>query len=78
VVLDLDMASPQQVDLSGVTSGEWLLVETDNEVQVGVNSDTALIPVGSVLLLGKSAVTSLYLQNTSTTIQPVVQVIVVD
>jgi len=72
------MTAVESLNLGGVDTGEFVMVETDQEIQVGVNSQTNLISVGRVMLLGGSSVTGLYFQNLSTTTQAVVQVTVTD
>lgn len=72
------MTAVQSLDLGGVSSAEWLMIETSQAIEVGVNSQTNLITVGSVLMLGGSGVTGLYFQNLNTNTQATVQVVATD
>src|SRR6056297_2740011 len=76
--LATNMTVAEAYSLGGVSSAEWLLVEVDQEVQLGVNSSSNLIPVGGVFMLGGSSVTSLYFQNLNTNTQATVQVVATD
>ncbi len=77
VVLATNMASPQQVDLGGVSSGQHLLVETDRAIKIGVGSQTFLVDVTKVLMVVGSF-SSLYFQNESTTNTATVEYLVTD
>lgn len=72
------MTAVEELNLGGVATGEFVMIETDNQVQVGVDNQTNLIPVGKFMMLGSTAVTHLYFQNTSTDNQATVQVVVTD
>ena len=77
VVLSTNMASPQEVELSGVTTAAALFLQTDRDIQVAVAAPTSLWPVtahGAVMLVG--SFTHLYLQNESTTNQATVELVV--
>lgn len=83
IVLATNMSSPQEIDLSGVTStpsvtqGGTLFLETDRAINVAVNVTSHLWPLGvngALLLTG--AITHLYVQNESTTNQAVVELVV--
>ncbi len=62
VVLAAAMATPQQVNLGGVTTGQHLMLRTTGDIKVGINSSTNLIDVSKALFL-VGTITSLYLQN---------------
>lgn len=77
VVLAVNMASPQQVNLGGVATGRHLILETDQTIKVGVDSTTNLWQISSALMLVGSF-TNLYVQNESLTNTATVQVVVTD
>jgi len=56
----------KQITLGGVASAGYLMVETDQDIQVSVNSDTNFVPVSGVLGILNTAVTSLHVKNEST------------
>jgi hypothetical protein len=79
VILSTNMASPSEVDLSGVETGATLFLQTDRDILVAVDNSARTWPVsehGSVLLVG--SFTHLYLQNESTTNQATVELVVTD
>lgn len=77
VVLATNMASPQQVNLGGVSAAEHLILITDRVIKVGVNSQTNLWPVSKALMV-VGAFSSLYFQNESTTNTATVEYMVTD
>lgn len=77
VILATNMATPQQVDLGGISSAEHLMIETSRVIKVGIDSQTNLIPVKTALLL-VSTFSTLYFQNESTTNTATVEFIVTD
>ncbi len=77
VVLATNMASPEQVNLGGVSTGEHLMLETDRTILVGVNSQTNLITVKKALMV-ISSFSTLYFQNESTTNTATVEYMVTD
>lgn len=77
VVLATNMASPSAVNLGGISSAEHLMLETDQPILVGVNSQTFLWTVKKALLL-KGTFTTLYVQNESTNNEATVEFVVTD
>lgn len=74
VVLAADMASPQEIDLGDIgaaTPGTHLMLVTDREIKVGLDSDTNLWTVTGVLLIVGSF-THVYVQNENLTTEAVV------
>lgn len=79
VVLATNMASPAEVDLSGVGTGAVLFVECNHSVAVGINLDTNLIVLeDNGMLLFTGSFTHLYVQNTNTTYTATIEVIATD
>lgn len=79
VILSTNMASPQEVDMAGVSTAETLFLQTDRDILVAVDNNARTWPVtehGSILLVG--SFTHLYLQNESTTNQATVELVVTD
>lgn len=83
LVLATNMATPSEVDLSGVTEtpsttqGSTLFLETDRTIKVAVNNASYVWPLsanGALLLTG--TITHLYVQNESTTNQATVELVV--
>jgi hypothetical protein len=83
IVLATNMASPSEVDLSGVTAtpsvtqGGTLFLEADRAISVAVNNSSYLWPLsanGALLLTG--TITHLYVQNESTTNTATVELVV--
>ena len=74
------MTTMQAVNLGGVSTGEYVLVETDNPIKVAVNSTNtnAKIAVSGAFMVSGGSVTGLWLQNESTTNTATVQAVVVD
>ena len=74
------MTVMQQLDLGGVATAEYVLVETDLAIKVAMNSTAAAaqIPVSKSLMVSGAAVTSLYFLNENTTYTANVQVVAVD
>ena len=66
-----------QASLGGVTAGEHLMLTTDQPIEVGVSSTTNVWTVNKFLMLNGS-ITSLYLENESTTKTATVEFIVTD
>jgi hypothetical protein len=78
-VLATNMASPSEVDMAGVATGEALFLQTDREIKVALDDNTYLWTVkenGALMLVG--SFTHLYLQNESTTNQATVELVVTD
>lgn len=80
LVLATNMTGLAAIDMGGVTTGEYVLLETDQSIKVAMNSTNAnaKITVGKSLMVSGGAVTSLYVQNENTTYTANVQVVVVD
>lgn len=88
VVLATNMGSPQEIDLSGVSSSPGassthkaaaLFLQTDRAVKVAIDDNTKLWPLdddGAVMLVGSFS--HLYVQNESTTNQAIVELIATD
>lgn len=72
------MTAVQSLDLGGVSTGEFLLLETDNTIKVGIDNQTALLTVGKALMLSGSSFSNIYVQNESTSVEATVQAVVVD
>lgn len=72
------MTVVQELDLGGVDTAEFLLLEVDQPIKVGIDNQTALITVGESLLLGGASFTHLYLKNENTDNTAIVQVVVTD
>jgi hypothetical protein len=78
LILATNMAAVQELDLGGVTTGEFLLVETDNSVKIGVDNQTVLTTVNKAFMLSGASFTHIYLQNVSTTNTATIQAVVAD
>lgn len=79
VVLATSMASPSEVDMGGIVTGEAIFIETDRAISVGIDSNTTLITLnenGAFLLTG--SFDHVYLQNTSSTNQATVELVITD
>lgn len=79
VILATNMATPEAVDMAGVSTAATLFLQTDRDILVAVDSSTKTWPVsgdGAVMLVG--SFTHLYLQNESTTNQATVELVVTD
>lgn len=79
LILATNMATPSEVDMSGVSTGEALFLQTDREIQVALDANTKLWTIkenGAVLLVG--SFTHIYLQNESTTNQATVELVITD
>lgn len=66
-VINLATNTSTQVTLGGVADGEYLIVETDTDINVSINGDGNYWPVSKVVAVALTSATSLYLQNESTT-----------
>ena len=69
----------QEFDLGGITSGYGLMIETDREVMLGVDTNTNLIKVldnGVLMLTG--SFTHVYVRNDSQTYQATVEMLAFD
>jgi hypothetical protein len=66
-VINLATNTSMQVTLGGVEEAAYLIVETDNAINVSVNGDSNYWPVSGVVALALTTVTSLHIQNESTT-----------
>lgn len=79
VVLSTNMASAQEIDLSGVETAATLFLQTDRDIEIAVNNASYLWPVsahGAVMLTG--SFTRLFVLNESTTNQATVELVVTD
>lgn len=66
-IITLATNTSTQVTLGGVNTAEYLIVETDNDINVSVNDTNRYWTVSKVVALALTEVSSLYLQNESTT-----------
>lgn len=74
-----DGGTLQEFDLGGITEGYGLMVETDREVRLGVDSNTNLIQLqnnGCMFLTG--SYTHVYVVNDSQTYQATVELLAFD
>jgi hypothetical protein len=80
LVLATNMTSMQTIDLGGVTTGEYMLLETDNPILVAVNGTATArkVTVGKAFMVSGSAITGLHVQNESTSVEATVNVVVTD
>jgi len=79
LVLSTDMATPAEVDMSGVSTGKSLFLQTDRDILVALDTTAKTWAVGengALMLVG--SFTHLYLQNKSTTNQATVELVVTD
>lgn len=72
------MTVVQEINLGGIDTGEKLLLVTDKEIQVGVDSQTALWTVGKSIMLDGGSFTHLYVQNTSTQVEATIEYVATD
>jgi len=73
------MTSPQVVDLQGITTADSLFLYTTRGILVGVNTNTMLLPVSSGgALMVTGSITSVYLQNLSSTYTASVELALTD
>ena len=77
IVLATNMAASSALNMGGVATGQWMLLETDNTVLVSLSGTTTQWTVSKALFYVGSF-TSLYLQNESTTNQATVTVLITD
>jgi hypothetical protein len=56
----------QQVNLGGISTATRVMIETDRVINVGIDSQTYLIPISKAFMLVGSF-SALYVQNESTT-----------
>lgn len=68
----------KQINLGGVSEAAYLVIESDTQIGVSVNSASNFVPVDGVLGIMNTAVTSLYFQNSSTDTTARVVVLAVD
>ncbi len=80
LVLGTSMASMQEIDMGGVATGAYVLLETDQTIKVAFNTTAAdaKIPVGESIMISGGSFTHLYVQNENTTFTATVQAVVVD
>jgi len=86
IVLATNMASPSEIDMSGVASdiaggdtAETLFLQTDRDVLVALDDNTFLWVVkenGALMLVG--SFTHLYVQNESTTNLATIELVITD
>jgi hypothetical protein len=75
------MGAPEQANLGDIgagTPGKKLIIETDQPILVGVNSNTSLWPVEAVLIMASDGITSLWFQNTDADNEATVEFLVTD
>lgn len=78
LILATNMTVVEEYSLGGVGTAEFLLLETSQEISVGVDNQTVLVDVAKALMLSGASFTHLYLQNTNTTNTATVQIVVSD
>lgn len=83
MVLATNMASPEQYNLGGISTGAHIMIETDKPILVSFNGTTAQWQVGAnndggVLLMSNTSFTSVYFQNESTSTEVTVHVAAVE
>jgi len=79
IVLATNMATPAEIDLSGVGTGAVLFVECNHSVAVGVGSDTNLLRLeDNGMLMFTGSFTHVYVQNTNTTYTATIEVLATD
>jgi hypothetical protein len=66
-IITLATNTSTRVNLGGVAEAEYLIVETDNDINVSINGNSNYWPVSSVVAVALTAATTVYLQNESTT-----------
>jgi len=79
VVLSTNMASPQEFDLGGVSTGAVMMLKTDRTVDVSLNTTANMLTLaqnGMMMVVGEF--THVYVQNNSTTYQATVELVVTD
>ena len=72
------MTAVEELSLGGVGTGEFLLLQTDQPIKVGIDNQTVLLDVSKAIMLGGASFTHIYLQNESTTNTATVQAVVTD
>ena len=78
LILATNMTAVSEVNLGGVATGEFLLVQTDQQIKLGVDNQTTLWTFSGAAMLAGSSFTHVYLKNESTTNTATVEIIVVD
>jgi hypothetical protein len=68
----------RRITLGGVEVAKYLMIETDEPIEVAVNTNTAYWPVTGAVALLNTDVRELHVRNTSTDTVAIVQVAVVD
>lgn len=79
VILATNMTIPSEIDMSGVTTGESLFLQTDRDVLVALDDNSFLWTVkenGALMLVG--SFTHLYVQNESTTNLATIELVITD
>ena len=79
VVLATNMVTAQEFDLSGVETGAVMMIETDREVSVNLNTTTNMIQLaanGMMMVVG--SFTHVYVQNLNTTYTATVEFVAAD
>ena len=80
VILATNMTQMQELDMGGVATGEYLLLETSQAIKVALNSTNAnaKVQVGASFMISGGSFTHVYVQNENTTYTATVQAVVVD
>jgi hypothetical protein len=76
--LTLGTEEEVELNLSGVLLGSYLMVESDEPVQVSTLGTSAYLPQSKAVILGQSEITQLAVKNPSTTSTANVLLVVVD
>lgn len=80
LVLATNMTAMQALNLGGVATAEYVMIETDNTIKVAFNGTATArqVTVGKQLMVSGASITSIYMLNESTTNQATVEVVVTD
>jgi len=79
IVLATSMASPSVIDMAGITTGACLMLSTDREIKVGIDTSTNLITLaanGMIMLVGSFS--AVYVQNESADYEATIEVVITD
>lgn len=80
LILATNMTVMQELNMNGVSTAEYVLVETDNTVKVAFNTTNAnaQVTVGKSYMITGANITHVYFLNESTTNTATVNVVVTD
>lgn len=77
-VIQLATNTTHEVNLGGIETARHLVIESDGDVEVSVNTTTAYWPMDGVAAIINTQVQSLHVRNTSTADEATVHIIAVD